>query len=90
MVTQVQAAPFGVEAEANAQLALHGAQEADKHMHSLSGPGVAVGSVLQNAQGDLDALDNFEDTYLQPLKIFEAVIGAIADVCRPSSRSELN
>jgi hypothetical protein len=90
VVTQVQAAPSGVELEANTQLALQGAQEAEQRMRSLPEPETTVASVLQGAQEDLDVLGNFEETYLQPLKIFDAVIGEISDVCRPSSRSELN
>jgi hypothetical protein len=85
--TQVQA---DVKAEANTQLALQDAQEAEKHMHSLSEHETTVVSVLQSTQKDLDAIDNFEDTYLKPLQIFDVVIGEIADVCRPSSRSEPN
>jgi hypothetical protein len=87
LVTQVQA---DVKAKANTQLVLQDAQEAEKHMHSLSGRETTVVSVLQSAQKDLDTVDNFEDTYLKPLQIFDAVIGEIADVCKPSSRSEPN
>jgi hypothetical protein len=90
VVMQVQAGPSGVEVEANAQSALQGAQEAEQRMHSLPEPEITVASVLQGAQEDLDVLDNFKETYLQPLKIFDAVIGEISDVYRPSSRSELN
>jgi hypothetical protein len=75
--TQVQA---DVKAEANTQLALQDAQEAEKHMHSLSEHETTVVSVLQSTQKDLDAIDNFEDTYLKPLQIFDVVIGEIADV----------
>jgi hypothetical protein len=42
-------------------------------MHSLSGPEIIVDSVLQVAQEDLNALDNFEDAYLKSLKIFDAL-----------------
>jgi hypothetical protein len=87
VVTQVQA---DVKAEANTQLALPDAQEAEKHMHALSGHETTVVSALQSAQKDLDAVDDFEDTYLKPLQIFDAVIGEIADVCRPCSQSEPN
>lgn len=73
VVTQVQAAQSGVEVEANTQLSLQGTQEAEKHMHSLSGPEIIVDSVLQVAQEDLNALDNFEDAYLKSLKIFDAL-----------------
>jgi hypothetical protein len=90
VVTQVQAGSSGVEVEANAQSALQGAQEAEQRMHSLPEPETNVASVLQGAQEDLNVLDNFEETYLQPLKIFDALIGGIADVCKTTSRSELN
>lgn len=76
---EVQAGPSGVEVDANAQSALQGAQEAEQRMHSLPEPEITVASVLQGAQEDLDVLDNFEETYLQPLKIFDAVIGEISD-----------
>jgi hypothetical protein len=85
VVTQPQA---NVKAEASTQLALQDAQEAEKYMHSLSGRETAVVFALENAQEDLDAVDNFEDSYLKPLKIFDAVIDEIANVCRPCSRSE--
>jgi hypothetical protein len=49
-------------------------------MHSLSGPPNTVASAGQDAQDDLDAVDNFQDTYLKPLKIFDSVIGEIANV----------
>jgi hypothetical protein len=90
VVTQAQAGPSGVEVEADTQLALQGAQEAEQRIHSLSEPEITVASALQGAQEDLDVLDNFEETYLKPLKIFDAVIGEISNVCRPSSQSELN
>ncbi|KIK42083.1 hypothetical protein CY34DRAFT_12587 [Suillus luteus UH-Slu-Lm8-n1] len=76
---EVQAAPSGVEVEANAQSSLHGAQEAEQRIHSLPEAGTTVASVLQGAQEDLDVLDNFEETYLKPLKIFDAVIGEISN-----------
>jgi hypothetical protein len=74
-----------VKVEADTPLALQGTHKAVDDMHSLSGHQTTVVSVLQGAQKDLDAVDNFEDTYLKPLQIFDAVIGEIADVCRPSS-----
>jgi hypothetical protein len=74
VVVQVQAAPSGVEAEGDAQSALRDAQEATKHMYSLSRPVIAVTSTGQGAQKDLDTADTFQDTYLQPLRIFDTVI----------------
>ncbi|KIK32138.1 hypothetical protein CY34DRAFT_182822, partial [Suillus luteus UH-Slu-Lm8-n1] len=73
-----QAGPSGVEVEANTQLALQGAQEAEQRMRSLPEPEITVASALQGAQEDLDVLENFEE-YLKPLKIFDAVIGEISD-----------
>jgi hypothetical protein len=39
-----------------------------------------MASVGQDAQADLDAADGFQDTYLKPLRIFDSVIGEIANV----------
>ncbi|KAG2357414.1 hypothetical protein BDR07DRAFT_1380145 [Suillus spraguei] len=71
-------APSGVETDAKS--ALQEAQEAVKHMRSLSGPAIAVVSEAQGAQEDI--VDSFQDTYpyLNPLKIFDVVIGRLADV----------
>jgi hypothetical protein len=60
-----QAVPSGVEAEADSQSALRDVQQAAKHMH---------------LQADLDAADGFQDTYLKPLRIFDAVTRKIANV----------
>jgi hypothetical protein len=49
-------------------------------MHPLSGPPNTAASAVQDAQDNLDAADNFQDTYLKPLRIFDTVIGEIADV----------
>ncbi|KAG2039445.1 hypothetical protein BDR03DRAFT_221746 [Suillus americanus] len=62
-------------------------QEAVNHMHSRSGPATNMISLVQD---DLDAADSLQDMYLELLWMFDAVIGEIADVCRPSSRSEPN
>lgn len=66
--------------EGGTQSALWDAQQATKRMHPLSGPAIAVASVGQDTQADLDAADGFRDTYLKPLGIFDAVIGEIANV----------
>ncbi|KAG1852862.1 hypothetical protein DFJ58DRAFT_399683 [Suillus subalutaceus] len=62
------------------QLELRDAQESTKRMHPLAGPVITVASVGQGGQEDLDAVDNFQDTYLEPLRIFDNVIGKIADL----------
>jgi hypothetical protein len=40
----------------------------------------SMASTVVNAPADLDAVDNFERTYLQPLKIVDAVLEQIANV----------
>jgi hypothetical protein len=79
-----------VKVEVDNLLTLRDTQEAVEDMHSLSGHQTTVVSVLQGAQKDLEAADSFQDTYLQPLRIFDTVIGEVANVGRPSSRSEPN
>ncbi|KAG2362425.1 hypothetical protein BDR07DRAFT_1460860, partial [Suillus spraguei] len=76
----VQAPTSGVELKADTQSALQDTGEAAKHMHLLPGPVITVDSVVQGAQGDLDAVDSFQDTYLKPLKIFDTLIAEIANV----------
>ncbi|KAG1852102.1 hypothetical protein DFJ58DRAFT_841965 [Suillus subalutaceus] len=75
-----QAASSGVELEADIQSALWDAQEAARRMYPLPGPAITVASVDQDAQADLDAADGFQDTYLKPLRIFDTVIGEIANL----------
>ncbi|KAG1869428.1 hypothetical protein DFJ58DRAFT_911289, partial [Suillus subalutaceus] len=78
--TSVQMAPSGLEMEADTQSALQDTQEAVKHMHSRLGPATTVVSPVQDGQDDLDDVDMFQDTYLEPLRIFDDVIEEIADV----------
>jgi hypothetical protein len=75
-----QAVPSGVEAEADSQSALRGADQAAKRTHPPSETAITVVSVAQGAQAYLDAADSFQDTYLKPLRIFDAVIGEIGNV----------
>ncbi|KAG2338716.1 hypothetical protein BDR05DRAFT_1041822 [Suillus weaverae] len=77
---EVQAAPSGVEEEANTQSALQDAQEAAKLIHPLSGPAITVASYAQDAPADLDAAYTFQDTCLKPLRIFDSVIGELANL----------
>ncbi|KAG2336413.1 hypothetical protein BDR05DRAFT_1005889 [Suillus weaverae] len=74
---EVQAAP---SEEANIQSALQDAQEAAKRIHPLAGRAITVVSVAQDAPADLDAGYNFQNKYLKLLRIFDSVIGEIADV----------
>ncbi|KAG2354924.1 hypothetical protein BDR07DRAFT_578348 [Suillus spraguei] len=77
---ELQVAPSGVEVEANTRSTLLETQEAIKYMHPLFGPAISVDSALQGAQEDLNTVDSFQDTYLKPLRIFDDVIGKLADV----------
>ncbi|KAG2341525.1 hypothetical protein BDR05DRAFT_990896 [Suillus weaverae] len=77
---EVQADPSGVEEEANTQSALQDAQEAAKRIHPLAGPAITVASYAQDAPADLNAAYTFQDKCLKPLRIFDSVIGDLANV----------
>ncbi|KAG2098742.1 uncharacterized protein F5147DRAFT_656018 [Suillus discolor] len=70
---EVQNTPSDVKQGGDPQSALRDAQGVVGRMTLLSGPVESGASAAQNASGDLD-------TYLQPLRIFDNVIGNIADV----------
>ncbi|KAG2362066.1 hypothetical protein BDR07DRAFT_1074184 [Suillus spraguei] len=55
---------------------LEDAPESAKRMRPLSGPAMTG----QDADVDLDTADSLQDTYLKPLRIFDDVIGKLADV----------
>ncbi|KAG1844159.1 hypothetical protein DFJ58DRAFT_844067 [Suillus subalutaceus] len=76
----VQDASSSAEQGANPQSALQTAKEAVKLMEPLSGHVTSGASTAQNASADLDDAYDFQDTYLQPLRIFNSVIGTLADV----------
>jgi hypothetical protein len=61
-------------------LALQDAKEAVDGMNLLSRPVVSVVSTAKNAPAVLEDVYNVQDTYLHPLKIFDNVIGKLADV----------
>ncbi|KAG2158570.1 uncharacterized protein EDB93DRAFT_1334518 [Suillus bovinus] len=80
---QVQAAPSGVEEGPHHQLInaeLQGAREGTESMKLLGEHATSVASAASNAQAGLTAMDDFETTYLQPLKILDVVLEKIADV----------
>ncbi|KAG2136354.1 uncharacterized protein EDB93DRAFT_1106911 [Suillus bovinus] len=77
---EVQDAPSGMEKAADPKSALQRAKEAVKGMKLLSKPVQSAVSTTQNASGDLEDAYNFQDTYLKPLRIFDNVIGKLADV----------
>jgi hypothetical protein len=50
-------------------------------MKTLQDPFRSGASGLVAAEGGLGTGDNFETTYLQPLRVFNSVIDRISDVC---------
>jgi hypothetical protein len=80
VVAQVQDAPSGAEQGTDPQLALQNAKQAVRGMNLFSGPVESGVSATQNAPPVLNDAYNVQDTYLQPLKIFDNVIGRLADV----------
>jgi hypothetical protein len=80
---QVQDAPPVLEQSTDPKLvytALRNARDAADQMNTRLEPPGLVASEGQNGLADLDKTDNFEATYLKPLKIFDSVIGTLADV----------
>ncbi|KAG2107527.1 uncharacterized protein F5147DRAFT_653374 [Suillus discolor] len=77
---EAQAAPSDTGVEADVPSALRDAQGATEQMHSPSGRAITAASAGKNAQEDLHIADKLEDTYLQPLRIFDAVVGKISDL----------
>ncbi|KAG2141160.1 uncharacterized protein EDB93DRAFT_1338661 [Suillus bovinus] len=59
---------------------LQHAHQAVEHMDTVGGHAKSVASVPNKAQAGLAAMDNFQTTYLQPLKIFDTVIGTLSNV----------
>ncbi|KAG2029826.1 hypothetical protein BDR03DRAFT_1017894 [Suillus americanus] len=49
-------------------------------MRLLGKHSTAVASTAKDGPKDLDAADNFQTTYLQPLRVFDTVIGDLANV----------
>jgi hypothetical protein len=70
----------GVEQGADQQSLLRDAKEAVKGMNLLSGPSGSGLSAAKNAPANLEDAYNFQDTYLQPLRIFDNVIEKLANV----------
>ncbi|KAG1866958.1 hypothetical protein C8R48DRAFT_671869 [Suillus tomentosus] len=82
-LAQVQVAPSSVEEGPDPQLIeaeLQGAHEGTESMRLLGGHATSVASATSNAQAGLAAMDDFETTYLQPLKIVDVVLEKITDV----------
>ncbi|KAG2756386.1 hypothetical protein P692DRAFT_20714046 [Suillus brevipes Sb2] len=59
---------------------LQGARDGMQNVGLLGGNAASMASTVVNTPTNLDAVDNFERTYLQPLKIVDAVLEKIANV----------
>ncbi|KAG2029149.1 hypothetical protein BDR03DRAFT_1096314 [Suillus americanus] len=80
--SKVQAAPSGVEIPdpQSVDAGLRDAREGMESMRLLGKHSTAVASTAKDGPKDLDAADNFQTTYLQPLRVFDTVIGDLANV----------
>ncbi|KAG2142738.1 uncharacterized protein EDB93DRAFT_1105414 [Suillus bovinus] len=79
----VQDASAGVKRGTDPQLvttALQDARDGADQMNALWGPAGSIVSAGQNAPAALDNMGNMEVTYLQPLRIFDTLIGELANV----------
>ncbi|KAG1834020.1 hypothetical protein DFJ58DRAFT_869203 [Suillus subalutaceus] len=80
---EVQDTPSGVKQGADPQsvdTALQDALDAADQMNALLGPARSGASAGQYPPATLDDMDDIETTYLQPLRIFDTVIGKVAEV----------
>lgn len=82
-VPQVQAAPSGKEEAPDAQLIdaeLQGAYDGTQSMGLLGRHATSIANAANNAPAGLAVADDFQTSYLQPLKIFDTAIEKIANV----------
>jgi hypothetical protein len=79
---QVPAASSGVQIPdpQSVGAGLRDAREGVESMRQLGKHSTAVASAAKDGPEDLDAADNLQTTYLQPLRIFDSVIGELANV----------
>jgi len=82
MGAQVPAASSGVQIPdpQSVDAGLRDAREGMESMRQLGKHTTAVASTAKDSPEDLDAADNLQTTYLQPLRIFDSVIGELANV----------
>jgi hypothetical protein len=83
VVSQVQAAASGGEKGPDPQSVnteLQGACDSTQSMGLLGRHATSMAFTVNNGPADLAAADDFEATYLQPLKIIDAVLEKIVDV----------
>jgi hypothetical protein len=96
MIAQVQDTSSGAKQGADPQsvdTALQDARDGADQMNALLGLARSVASAGQNAPATLDDMDNIEATsctYLQPLRIFDTVIGKVAEVWPFTASSEID
>ncbi|KAG2055505.1 hypothetical protein BDR06DRAFT_995916 [Suillus hirtellus] len=76
----VQDASTGVKQGTDPQSLNAALRDAYGGANALLGPVRSVVSAGRNAPAALDDMDNMEATYLQPLRIFNTVIGEVAEV----------
>jgi hypothetical protein len=83
VIMQVLNAPSDAEEIPDPQLVdaeLRGAHEGMESMRLLGGHFLSVASAAKDGPEDLKAVDNFQTTYLQPLRIFNNLIENLANV----------
>ncbi|KAG1848590.1 hypothetical protein C8R48DRAFT_677241 [Suillus tomentosus] len=88
--SEVQDAPSSAKQGGDPQSVLRDAKKAVKGMNLLSGPVESGASAAQNAPGDLEDACDFDDTYLQHLRMFDNIIARVADVWAHSAWLEQN
>ncbi|KAG2028913.1 hypothetical protein BDR03DRAFT_988096, partial [Suillus americanus] len=82
--SKVQAASSGVEEipdpQSQVDAGLRDAHQRVENMRLLGGHVESAASTAKDGPKDLDAADSFQTTYLQPLRVFDTVIGDLANV----------
>ncbi|KAG1740766.1 uncharacterized protein EDB91DRAFT_1131312 [Suillus paluster] len=90
--SQVQAAPSALQEGTSHQTAVSKFQDVCEdlqRMNLLENHATSMASSGQNAQADVDIADNFQATYLEPLRIFDTAIEKIAKVVSPPGQQSL-
>lgn len=64
----------------SADAALQAARKATRDMKILGGRVENMISAVRDGPADLDTADNFQNTYLKPLRIFDSIIEEITDI----------
>ncbi|KAG1840533.1 hypothetical protein C8R48DRAFT_679553 [Suillus tomentosus] len=83
VVVHAQDTPSRVDDSTKSQsaaVALQAAREDARKFKTLGGHAINVISAVRDGPADLDTASSFQDTYLQPLRIFDSAIRNIAEV----------